>query len=84
MGSISFQVVGDASVGTRTKTYSVSDANINRMVAWAQSELRQPGDPALTVAQALLAWAETMMNTTRREVVSYEQRTNNIAPFEAT
>ena len=79
MGSISFQVVGDASVGTRNKTYAVSDENINRLVAYLKAD-----DPALTTPQALLRWTDLVMQLTRERVQEHERRTTAIAPFEAT
>ena len=79
MGSISFQVVGDASVGTRNKTYAVSDENINRLVAYLKAD-----DPALTTPQALLKWTDLVMQLTRERVQEHERRAATIAPFEAT
>lgn len=78
MGSITFQVVGDASVGTRSKTYAVPDAHINRLVACLKA-----GDAAKTAPQALLEWAELMMALTRERVLTYERSAAAIAPFDA-
>lgn len=79
MGSISFQVIGDASVGTRSKSYAVSDENINRLVAYLKAD-----DPSLTTPQALLKWTDLVMQLTRERVVEYERRAASIPPFEAT
>lgn len=79
MGSISFQVVGDASVGTRNKTFTVPDAHINRLVAYMQA-----GDPAMTVPQALLKWADLMMAVTRDRVRNHERTTQPIPDFDAS
>jgi hypothetical protein len=68
VGSITFQVVGDASVGTKTKTFTVSDADVNRLVAWAQVKFATP-----SVAGALLAWANDLMDTSRQAVITYER-----------
>ena len=79
MGSISFQVVGDASVGTRNKTYNVSDANINRLVASIKD-----GQPSLTTPQALLVWADLMMALTKERVLNHERLASSIPPFDAS
>lgn len=79
MGSISFQVIGDASVGTRSKSYAVSDANINRLVACLKAD-----DPSLTTPQALLKWTDLVMQLTRERVLEHERREAAIPPFEAT
>jgi hypothetical protein len=78
MGSISFQVIGDASVGTRAKTFAVPDSDINRLVAYLKA------DNELTTPQALLKWAELMMQLTRERVLEHERRAQAIPPFEAT
>lgn len=83
MGSITFQVIGDASVGTKTKTYSVPDAHINRLVAWASIAFVGPGDPPLATAPALLAWANNMMETTKASVISSEQNSAAVAATQA-
>lgn len=72
MGSITFQVVGDASVGTKTKTFAVSDADINRFVSWAVAVYSVPGQTPLTTGQALLAWAVSKMDNLKKEVQSRE------------
>lgn len=79
MGSISFQVVGDASVGTRNRTFTVPDAHINRLVAYMQAD-----DPLMTVPQALLKWAELMMAVTKDRVRNHERTTQVVPPFDAT
>ena len=78
MGSITFQVVGDASVGTRTKTFAVSDENINRLVAYAKGE-----GADLTTPQALLKWAELMMALTKDRIIAHERAAQAIPPIEA-
>jgi NAD(P)H-flavin reductase len=73
MGSITFQVIGDGSVGTKTKTFTVADADINRLVEWAKVAYRGDG-PALNTTQALLAWTQAMMDDARKRVRHYEYR----------
>jgi len=78
VGSISIQVVGDASVGTKSKTYNYTDAQINRLVAWAKTAYSQssrgvPDPPPLTTAQALSAWADALMRFTETSVVKTEK-----------
>jgi hypothetical protein len=83
MGSISFQVVS-ASLGTRNRAFAVSDANIDRLVAWAQVALLHPGEESLTPLQALARWAEWSMNHARQAVVQRERENSAVPPFEAT
>lgn len=89
MGSITIQVVGDASVGSRSKTFTVPDAHINRLVAFAKGEFTPTGEPPLTTPQALLEWAERVMKATKKQVLAYEEKVAHGAvppppPFEAT
>ena len=78
MGSISFQVVGDATVGTRSKTFAVPDEAINRLVAYLKA------DDDLTTPQALLKWAELMMALTKERVLHHERQNATLSPFDAT
>ena len=88
MGSITFQVIGDGSVGTKTKTFTVPDAHVNRLVAYAVARYSVP--PAtLNTTQALLAWAEGLMAGTKANVLRWEKETDIAAvpspdPFDAT
>ena len=89
MGSITIQIVGDASVGTRTKTYAVSDADINRLVAWAVAAYTDAGSAPPTPVQALAKWADRFIAQTKESVVGLEQRNALAAvapppPFVAT
>lgn len=78
MGSITFQVVGDASIGTKTKTYTVSNADVNRFVSWATDTfataptLGNPSPAPLTATQALAAWADWIMTQTKQRVIARE------------
>lgn len=79
MGNITISVTGDASVGTKSKVFVVSDADVNRLVAYAQANFAtpptngNPNPPALTGAQALLAWAQTIIDQTKTAVPAYER-----------
>ena len=81
MGALTFQLVGDASVGTKTKTYTVSNADVNRFVAWAIAKYaiaptpKIPNPPALTPAQAVAAWADATVNDLKMGVVNMEKVT---------
>lgn len=68
MGSITIQIVGDGTVGTKTKTYTVSDADVNRLVAFGKSMVG--GTP--TVAQGLIAYADKVIADTKGAVRIYE------------
>jgi len=74
MGAVTFQVVGDGTVGTKTKTYTVSDADVNRLVAYGQSLAAANGVSNPTVTQGLLAWADRVMVITKMDVRGYEQQ----------
>lgn len=73
MGSITFQVIGDGTVGTKTKTYTVSDADINRLVNCWKTLGATNAVPSPTVAQALLAWADHEISDTKSSVLQFEQ-----------
>jgi hypothetical protein len=75
---IALQVVGDASVGTVQRQFSVTDANINRLVAWAQAIFRRAGEAPLTADQALRRWMAWTLEQTRGSVLNHEH--NNTAP----
>jgi hypothetical protein len=73
MGSVTFQVIGDGAVGTKTKTYTVSDADVNRLVAFGKAIASAAGTSNPTVTQGLLAWAERTMAQVKGEVLAYER-----------
>jgi hypothetical protein len=74
MGSYTRQVIGDVSVGTKTKTFTVPDADVNRMVAWAKWRFTPEGQPELNTTQALLALAQYEMDQIRAAVRAYEHK----------
>lgn len=86
MGSITFQVIGSAAVGTKTKTYAVSNGDIDRLVTCWQTLGATQGAPSPTIAQALLAWADGMMSDTKSTVLQFEREAAAaaIAPIVAT
>jgi hypothetical protein len=69
MGSISFQVVGDASVGTKSRTFQVPDAHINRLV----EAMKPIGAQPATVNTALAYWAQMVMDKTKDVVLEQER-----------
>jgi hypothetical protein len=74
LGSITFQVIGDASVGTKTKTATFSNADINRLVTAAGSFVANP-----TPTTALEFWASAMIKKTIELVDDYEKAVANAA-----
>jgi hypothetical protein len=78
MGTITLTTVGDASVGTVSRTWSVSDADINRLVAWAQEAYptaptaEVPAPPPPTSTQALNRWSAGLMQGTNHNVQRHE------------
>lgn len=74
MGQITISVVGDGSVGTKSKTYSFTDAAINRLVAAEQAAAKSAGVAANpTVTQALVFYADAVIQGTIDGVKSFEQ-----------
>lgn len=70
MGSVTFQIIGDGTVGTLSKTYTVSDADVNRHVAaWK----KRTG--AATTPNAMLAWADSMMSASSTVILDTEKAT---------
>lgn len=87
MGSVTIQVIGDVSVGTKAKTYVVSDADVNRLVAAEKAAYTSSfGTANPTVAQALTFFADTVMQTTKDSVKVFEQgvAAAAISPITAT
>jgi hypothetical protein len=82
MGSISFQVVGDASVGTKSRTFQVPDAHINRLVEAMKPFGAQPA----TATTALIYWAQMVMDKTKDAVMERERAAaaQAVAPITAT
>ena len=72
MGSITITVVGDASVGTKTKAFTISNAHVNRLVAWAKIAYATPALPSPTTAEALLAWVTDLIERTKGQITSLE------------
>jgi hypothetical protein len=82
MGSISFQVIGDASVGTKSRTFQVPDAHINRLVEAMKPFGAQPA----TATTALAYLSQMVMDKTKDVVREREQAAAAlaVAPITAT
>lgn len=72
MGTITFTVFS-GTFGARTKEYTVSDAHLDRLAAAWQFRLTTPENPTPTRNQALLAWAEHVMDMTKTDVLATER-----------
>jgi len=85
MGTVTLTIVGDGTVGTKTKTYNFVDADINRLVAWAKvvyatpPTVAVPNPPALTVTQALVAWGDGLIAGTKANVIRHERNITVVA-----
>lgn len=81
MGTVTFQIVGDGTVGTLTKTYTVSNADVNRHVAAWKARVSTSSVPT-----SMLAWADFMMATSVTIIQDTERATaaNAITPIGAT
>jgi hypothetical protein len=89
MGSLTIQVVGDATVGTKTKAYAIPDADVNRLVAFCKAAYPiQNADGTTTVptvAQALVSWADGFVAGTKTNVQRFETPVPAVpAPITAT
>jgi hypothetical protein len=84
MGSITMTLVGDVSVGTKTKTYTASDADINRFIAWAKVAYATAAVPNPTTAQAAVAWADAQINAMKMAVQAYEGNVARAAVVDPT
>lgn len=71
MGSITITVIRDDPAFTGERSYNISDANLGRLVAWAQVHFGTPGNP-LGQVEALNAWVDNFINNTKASVVQYE------------
>jgi predicted amidohydrolase len=69
--SISIQVTQTGQT-TLTKTYTVDDADINRIVAAYQQDGNTAVNGNATRAQVLLTWANGLMENTKAKVVARE------------
>lgn len=68
MGSITIQIIGDGTVGTKTKTYTVSDADVNRVVTAAKTL-----NGAVTTVQACLDLASYLQSSVTNLVLASEK-----------
>lgn len=90
MGSITISVAGGTAGAAKTKAFNVPDADVSRLVAWAQAAYatqptaETPNPPALTPAQALLAWATGIMEGTKANVANFEREQARKAVAEPT
>jgi hypothetical protein len=94
MGTLTIQVVGDATVGTKSKAYVISDADVNRLVAYCKAAYpivtTNPTTGVTTtsvptVAQALVSWADGFVAGTKANVQRFETPVPAVpAPITAT
>jgi hypothetical protein len=73
MATITFQVV-ETGQTTATKTYTLPDANVDRLVLAYQQKGNVLINGAATRAQVLLAWATEMINNTIASVLNFESQ----------
>jgi ABC-type Fe3+-siderophore transport system permease subunit len=63
--------------GTPTKSYAISDADLQLVLAWAQGAF---GNPNMTNAQILIAWLTGQLITPTISAVGYLQRSLQTPP----
>ncbi len=79
MGTITITIDGGIA-GAATKTFTITNANIGRLVKWSKMNFPDDGvEPA--AAAALERWADWVMNTSRQQVLDLERRTTAVADF---
>jgi hypothetical protein len=76
MPTLTVQLAG-SSVVTGSKAYTLSDADVQKLINWAVERFTPLGQPAITPAQALQAWAKyIIVDHTGLQV---KQRETNLA-----
>ena len=72
MGSITISIVGDASVGTKSKAFTISDADLNRAIAYLKAQATPVVNGTATTAQACLVWANKVLGELQASTVAFE------------
>ena len=72
MGSITLTLVGDVTVGTKTKTYAISDADVNRWIAVLKTKANPVVNGTATIAQACVVWADSIVAQAKADVAAAE------------
>ncbi len=79
MGTITISVAGGTAGTVKAKAFTVPDADVSRLVAWAQVAYAPqptadvPIPPLLTPTLALVAWATGIIEGTKANIVSHER-----------
>jgi L-aminopeptidase/D-esterase-like protein len=81
MGHFRMEVAGGVVGTAKGKTFTLSDANVNRLAAWAQARYTTSNGAVVvpTVPQALAMWADEVFNRTRDDILNYERAQAAIA-----
>lgn len=81
MGSITITVDAGAG-GTATRTFTVSNANLLRLVTWIKAI--SPNGGALTNPQAMERWMQWIIDQSRAQVLDDERRKRSIPDFDVS
>ena len=75
MGSVTVQIIGDGTVGTKSKTFTFTNAQINRLVTFGSYIYKQK-NPGTTpnVTQSLSAWGDWIIEHTKSKLRETEER----------
>jgi hypothetical protein len=73
MGNVTIGVTGDASIGTKSKAYPLSDESINRVVEMGRQFAIENGNPNPTTAQALVAFSDVTFERIKRATINSER-----------
>ena len=77
MGHLRMEAAGGVVGTAKSKTFTLTDVNVDRFAAWAQA--RFANGASLTPAQALSAWADFVFNRTKDDILNYERSLAAIA-----
>lgn len=84
MGTVTIGVDAGAS-GASQKVYTISNANLGRLVTWSKAHLFGGRDPStITNVQAMDAWMDFVIQQSKSNVLSYERSTAAVADILVT
>lgn len=83
MATFTISLSGSAVVNG-SKSWTVSDADVQGLVTFLIATYSVPGGPTLTPQQALLAWTQSFVSGTIAQVQRYQRTQAAIAPITFT
>lgn len=83
MGSITIKIATASPVTTQERTFTVSDGDIGRIIAWAKATFRGIEGAEPTPEEAVQRWTEWMMNMAGDHLRAHERQNAAVPPFKA-